>query len=81
MIDRSWLVIVLAGENNLNVFFEYGYALGRAKPILVVLPESKLTEVPTDIKGFEYIVYKDGDFVGLENEITRHISAVPRFSN
>ena len=80
MINRSWLVIVLAGENNLNVFFEYGYALGRGKPIPVVLPKSKIPEAPTDIKGFECVVYEDGDFEGLRKEVVRYISAVPRFS-
>ena len=78
-IDQSWLIIVLAGEDNLNVFLELGYAIGREKSILVIIPKSKIPEVPTDIKGFEYIVFEDGNFEGFKNEVVRYIRAVPRF--
>ncbi len=80
MIDEAWAVVVLSGEINLNVFFEYGYAVGRRKPIFLVTPSHRLIDTPTDIKGFEHIVYSEGDFEGLKTLLVNRLKALPRFS-
>jgi len=80
MLDTAWAVVVLTGEVNLNVFFEYGYALAQKKPIFLVTPASKIADVPTDIKGFEHIVYQDGNFEGLKSDLILRLKALPRFS-
>ena len=80
MIDEAWAVVVMCCNFNLNVFFEYGYAVGQNKPIFVVVPQSKINEIPTDIKGFEHIVYKDGNFQQLEKLLTDRLASLARFS-
>ena len=80
MIDEAWAVIILAGEDNLNVFFEYGYAMGRGKPLYVAVPKSKVRSLPTDVLGYELIVFNDGDFEGLRSQIVQRLRSLPRFS-
>jgi len=62
-IDRSELVIAEISDQNPNVFYEVGYAVGIQKPILLIGQRGAV--VPTDLRGRELILYSE-DKVGLE---------------
>jgi len=76
MIDESKYSLILVGEENLNVYFEYGYALGRTKPVIVVVRADKIASLPTDIRGFEYVVYDTGNYEQLRERLKQSLSAV-----
>lgn len=55
---------------NSNVLFELGLAFGLGRPTLLL--KNQDTPLFTDLKGFEYIEYRD-DFKEIKNQIVKHI--------
>lgn len=58
-IRGAALVIVIVAENNPNVFFEAGFALGLSKPILYVARDD--TPIPFDVTGVEHFTARELD--------------------
>jgi len=57
LIDRAELVIAEISELSPNVFYEIGYAVGVQKPPMLLIEKGK--DVPTDIRGLEFIEYEN----------------------
>lgn len=72
-VDRARLVVVKLDEPNKNVFFELGYAIARRKDILLIANREQIANVPTDVKGWELLTYRTGDYAGLRSEIQRYL--------
>jgi hypothetical protein len=75
-IEKCRLVIIKVDELNANVFFELGYALAKAKDILVICRSSKLASVPSDIKGWELLTYPDNDFAVLQTKVIAYLNNI-----
>ncbi len=68
-IRSSRFVIVKVDEQNLNVFFELGYALGLDKDVLLISEQSLIGHLPTDLNNWTCLTYTKGDYKGLRNAI------------
>ena len=58
-IQDADIVVSVVFENNPNVFFESGYAIGLGKPILYIVREGE--KVPFDIAGVENFKFRELD--------------------
>ena len=79
-IAESSAVVAKVDEENLNVFFELGYAAALKKPVFLICEEGKIVDLPTDLKGWEMVAYKKGDYLGLKKEMIDHLSSIERFA-
>jgi len=72
-IKNADLIIADISGRNSNVFYELGIAQTLGKEVILITKDA-ISEVPTDIKGFEFIRYeldKDTEFLGkLDNALT-----------
>jgi len=64
-IRRSRLVIVKVDENNLNVYYELGFAMGLGKDVLLVSENSLILNLPSDLKNWECLTYEKGNYEQL----------------
>ena len=52
-LNKSRLVIAKVDENNLNVYFELGLAMGLDKDVLLVSESSLVLNLPSDLRNWE----------------------------
>lgn len=71
-IERSRFIIVKVDSNNLNVYFELGYAMGLSKDILLICEENEIANLPTDLNNVECLTYPNGDYKTLSEKITKY---------
>jgi hypothetical protein len=64
-INRSRFVVVKVDENNLNVYFELGLAMGFDKEVLLISESSLIINLPTDLKNWECLTYERGNYSQL----------------
>ncbi len=57
-LDEVDLCVAILDDENPNVFFEIGYAMGTMCPLMLVNAES--STVPADLNALERVVYPDG---------------------
>jgi hypothetical protein len=72
-IQRSRLVVAKIDENNLNVYYELGYSMGLGKDVLLVSSDDLVINLPSDLKNWECLTYKRGDYEQLANKIQRYL--------
>ena len=70
-IKRSRYVIVKVDNDNLNVYFELGLALGIGKEILLISEIGKIENLPTDLNNFECLTYEKGNYEELKQKIIK----------
>jgi hypothetical protein len=75
-IDRARVIVIKLDEPNPNVFFELGYALAKGKDIITIVPADQLAKVPTDIRGWELVLYNPGKFDELSDRLSRYLGGV-----
>lgn len=68
-IERSRLIIAKIDSDNLNVYFELGYAMGQNKDVILIAESSLIVNLPSDLKNWECITYSKGDYVSLKNNL------------
>lgn len=68
-IQKSRLVIAKVDEQNLNVYFELGLAMGLDKDVLLVSEDSLIINLPSDLRNWECLSYQQGDYEQLANRI------------
>ena len=68
-IKRSRLVVAKVDEQNLNVYFELGLAMGLEKDVLLVSDRSKIIHLPSDLKNWECLTYASGNYEHLKNNV------------
>lgn len=71
-IERSRFVIVKVDSENLNVYYELGYAMGMGKDILLISEEPFVTNLPSDLKNLECLTYPHGNYDLLKEKIIKY---------
>ena len=72
-IRRSRLVIAKVDENNLNVYYELGLAMGLQKDVLLISESSLALHLPSDLRSWECLTYERGNYEQLSRRITRFL--------
>jgi hypothetical protein len=68
-LNRSRFVVVKVDENNLNVHFELGLAMGLDKEVLLISESSLVINLPTDLKNWECLTYEHSNYSQLCDQI------------
>ncbi len=74
-IARSRLVIAKVDSDNLNVFFELGLAMGMKKDVLLVSDDALVLSLPSDLRNWECLVYKKGNYEQLADRVSAFLEA------
>ncbi len=74
-LARGRLVIAKVDQDNLNVYFELGLAMGMRKDVLLVSDDSLLLSLPSDLRNWECLTYRKGDYDQLANRISEFLKA------
>jgi hypothetical protein len=70
-IESSFLVIAkIDMPKSENVYYELGYAHGLRKPVLLISEEKAVNQLPFDIHGFMCLLYKEGHYEKLAQEVS-----------
>lgn len=70
-IDKSRFILAKVDTDNLNVYFELGLAMGADKDVLLVSEEGLVLNLPSDLRNWECLTYKKGDYEELKEEISK----------
>lgn len=70
-IDRSRFIIAKVDENNLNVYFELGLAMGADKEVLLISERDLILDLPSDLKNWECLIYTKGDYEELKEKVSK----------
>lgn len=70
-IDRSRFIIAKVDENNLNVYFELGLAMGADKEVLLISERDLILDLPSDLKNWECLTYTKGDYEELKEKVPK----------
>lgn len=73
-IRRSRLVVAKVDENNLNVYYELGLAMGLGKDVLLVSDANLVLNLPSDLKSWECLTYDKGDYTQLADRVSKFIT-------
>jgi len=80
-IRNAQLCFAEITTDNPNVWFELGFAIAASKEVVLVCSEDRKTRFPFDVQHRSIIKYRAGapqDFVELQEDITKRISALLR---
>jgi hypothetical protein len=61
-IKRCRLIVAKVDENNLNVYYELGLAMGFDKDVLLISESSLVLNLPSDLKNWECLTYDKGNY-------------------
>ena len=75
-LKSARFVIIKVDVDNLNVFFELGYAMGLKKQFLLVSDDKLSDRLPTNISDWECLTYKRGDYEGLKHKVTNFLKSL-----
>lgn len=70
-IDRSRFIISKVDENNLNVYFELGLAMGADKEVLLISERDLILNLPSDLRNWECLTYTKGDYEELKEKVSK----------
>lgn len=74
LILKSQVIIALMDGRNPNVFYEIGIAHSAGKPVILIADNSKIDEIPFNLKSNRFIFYKNvGD---LKEQLTRALKSM-----
>jgi len=71
-IDKSRFVIAKVDEDNLNVYFELGLAMGANKNVLLVSEQELVLNLPSDLRNWECLTYPKGNFEELKDRVVKY---------
>jgi hypothetical protein len=72
-IRRSRLIVAKVDENNLNVYYELGLAMGLEKDVLLVSEASLAINLPSDLRSWECLTYDHGNFEQLASRVKKFL--------
>jgi hypothetical protein len=75
-IKRSRLVIAKVDEDNLNVYFELGVAMGMRKDVLLVSSEDLASRLPTNLRNWECLTYHRGNYEELKQKVEEYLKTM-----
>lgn len=67
----SDFVVVDVTRQNPNVFYELGFAHALRKPTILISSSEAIGALPSDLAGFQYIVYEPSNLRVLVNHVQR----------
>ena len=70
-IRASDFLVVDVTQKNPNVFYELGYAHALRKPTILITSIEATSGLPSDLAGFQYIVYEPNNMPSLFEHIQR----------
>ncbi len=77
LILKSQVIIALMDGRNPNVFYEIGIAHSAGKPVILIADNSKIDEIPFNLKSNRFIFYKNiGD---LKEQLTRALKSMRKY--
>lgn len=68
-IRRSRLIIAKVDQENLNVYFELGVAMGLGKDVLLVSEQDLLIRLPADLRNWNCLTYEKGNYEQLKDRV------------
>ena len=68
-LNRSRFVVAKVDENNINVFFELGLAMGLDKEVLLISEQTLILNLPSDLRNWECLTYQRGNFEQLRQAV------------
>ena len=71
-IERCRYIIVKVDEDNLNVYFELGLAMGFNKDIVLLSEQHHEIHLPADLRGWNCLTYKKGHYDDLKDKVVEH---------
>jgi hypothetical protein len=72
-IRRSRLIVAKVDENNLNVYYELGLAMGLEKDVLLISEADLAINLPADLRGWGYLAYDRGNYVQLSERVKKFL--------
>lgn len=72
-IRRSRLVVAKVDENNLNVYYELGLAMGLEKDVLLISEASLAISLPSDLRSWECLTYDHGNYAQLAERVKKFL--------
>jgi hypothetical protein len=70
-IRTSDFLVVDVTRQNPNVFYELGFAHALRKPTILITSSEATGALPSDLAGFQYIVYEPDNLRGLVDHVQR----------
>ena len=68
-IKNNRFVIIQVDNDNLNVYFELGVAMGMEKDVLLISRPEFVKQIPADLTNWECLTYETGKYEELKNKI------------
>lgn len=68
-IRRSRLIIAKVDQENLNVYFELGVAMGLDKDVLLISEQDLLIRLPSDLRNWNCLTYETGNYEQLADDV------------
>ena len=62
-------------EQNLNVYFELGLAMGLGRDVLLVSDDTLVINLPSDLKNWECLTYPRGNYGQLSERVQEFLAA------
>ena len=71
-IKNNRFVIIQVDNENLNVYFELGVAMGMEKDVLLISRPEFVKQIPADLTNWECLTYETGNYEELKNQIVAY---------
>ena len=68
-LERSRFIVAKVDEENLNVYFELGLAMGLDKDVLLISESTLLMNLPSDLRNWECLTYDRGNYKQLQKKV------------
>lgn len=72
LIKENRFIIIKVDSENLNIYFELGFAMGINKEVLLISDEELLNKLPSDLKNLECLTYTRGNYRELKEKIIKY---------
>lgn len=72
-IRRCRLVVAKVDEDNLNVYYELGLAMGVGKDVLLISENNLAINLPSDLRSLECLTYQKGNYEQLADRVEKFI--------
>src|SRR5262249_52030439 len=69
LIARGRLIVAKVDEDNLNVYFELGLAMGMKKDVLLISDDALVLKLPSDLRNWECLTYPKGNYELLAERV------------
>lgn len=79
-IKSADFIIADVSTGDLNIFFEIGYAHALKKPTLILADESRRDLIPTNLSGYNFLLYDISNLLSIEYNLDKYIEMITRRS-